>query len=329
MMAFCSSPAPSRGFIFMGIILSPGACRSYSGVVGAIEARIRLHQGEWGGNLRRMLTLLGLAVCGYLMLVAALYIMQRQLLYLPDRSIPNRMASGVPEMSEVRLHTDDGLDLLAWHRPAAQERATILYLHGNGGHIGYRGNRVRPFIDAGFGVLLVEYRGYGGNPGRPSEQGLMSDARAALAFLDTTGAPLAATVLYGESLGSTVAVAIAAERAAVGQPVAALVLEAPLSSVSDVAKYHYPWVPVRWLLKDRFEAAARIAGVDAPVLIIHGEADEIVPIRYGRALFEAAREPKEAAWIPNGGHEDLADFGLYRIVFAFLARRLSEPSGRL
>lgn len=94
------------------------------------------------------------------------------------------------------------------------------------------------------------------------------------------------------------------------QPVAALVLEAPLSSVSDVAAHHYPWVPVRWLLKDRFEAVARIAHVGAPVLIIHGEADEIVPIRYGRALSEAAREPKEAVWIPGGGHEDLADFGL-------------------
>jgi uncharacterized protein len=277
------------------------------------------------GNLRRMrrvLTFFGLAGCVYLMLVTGLYVIQRQLLYLPDRSIPSRSASGVPEMSEIRLHTDDGLDLLAWHRSAAPQRATILYLHGNGGHIGYRGGRVRPFIDAGFGVLLVEYRGYGGNPGRPSEQGLMSDARAALAFLDTAGWPPAATVLYGESLGSTVAVAIAAERAAAGQPVAALVLEAPLSSVSDVAAYHYPWMPVRWLLKDQFEASTRIAGVGAPVLIIHGEADGIVPIRYGKALFEAAREPKEAAWIRSGGHEDLAQFGLHRIVFDFLARQL-------
>jgi uncharacterized protein len=273
-------------------------------------------------RMRRVLTLLGLVGCGYLMLVTGLYAVQRQLLYLPDRSIPSRTASGVPEMSEVRLHTDDGLDLLAWYRPAALRRATILYLHGNGGHIGYRGDRVRPFIDAGFGVLLVEYRGYGGNPGRPSEQGLMFDARAALAFLDTAGAPAADTVLYGESLGSTVAVAIAAERAAAGRPVAALVLDAPLTSVSDVAAHHYPWMPVRWLLKDRFDAAARIADVRAPVLIVHGEADGIVPIRYGRALFEAAREPKEAVWIRGGGHEDLAEFGLRRIVFDFLARRV-------
>lgn len=279
--------------------------------------------------MQRMLTFFGLVVCGYLVLVTGLYLGQRRLLYLPDRSIPSRTASGVPEMSEVRLQTDDGFDLLAWYRPAAPRRATIVYLHGNGGHIGYRGERVRPFIDAGFGVLLVEYRGYGGNPGRPSEQGLMADARAALAFLDTAGVSQTATVLYGESLGSTVAVAIAAEQAAAGQPVAALVLEAPLSSVSDVAAHHYPWVPVRWLLKDRFEAVARISSVGAPVLIIHGEADGIVPICYGRALFGAAREPKEAAWIRGGGHEDLAEFDLHSIVFDFLARRLPGLSALL
>jgi fermentation-respiration switch protein FrsA (DUF1100 family) len=275
--------------------------------------------------MRRVLSLFGLLGCCYLMLVAGLYAVQRQLLYLPDRSIPSPTASGVPDMSEVRLHTGDGLDLLAWHRPAAQGRSTILYLHGNGGHIGYRGDRVRPFLDGGFGVLLVEYRGYGGNPGRPSEQGLMSDARAAFAFLGAAGVRPAETVLYGESLGSTVAVAIAAERAAAGRPVAALVLEAPLSSVSDVAAHHYPWIPVRWLLKDRFEATARMADVRAPVLIIHGDADGIVPIRYGRALFDAAREPKEAAWISGGGHEDLPQFGLRGIVFDFLARRLPTP----
>ena len=275
--------------------------------------------------MRRVLTFFGVMGCGYLMLVAGLYVVQRQLLYLPDRSIPSPTASGVPEVGEVTLQTDDGLRLIAWYRPASRRRVTILYLHGNGGHIGYRGERVRPFIDGGFGVLLVEYRGYGGNPGRPDEAGLMSDARAALAFLDGGGVPSAETVLYGKSLGSTVAVAMAAERAAGGQPVAALVLEAPLSSVSDVAAYHYPWMPVRWLLKDRFEAQARIADVGAPVLIVHGDADKIVPIRYGRALFEAAHEPKEAAWIQGGGHENLAQFGLGRMVLSFLDRRVPAP----
>jgi uncharacterized protein len=275
--------------------------------------------------MRSLLTLLGVIACGYLILVAILYTLQRQLLYLPDRSIPSTAESGVPEMSAAQLRTDDGLDLLAWYRPARAGRATILYLHGNAGHIGYRGGRVRPFLDHGFGVLLVEYRGFGGNPGQPSEAGLLSDARAALAFLRKAGVGPQRIVLYGESLGSTVAVAIASELADAGQPVAAMVLEAPLSSVRDVAAHHYPWVPVRWLLKDQFDATSRIATVGAPLLVVHGERDAVVPLRYGQALFEAARQPKEAVWVAAGGHEDLAQYGLQRIVFDFLARRLPEP----
>jgi uncharacterized protein len=274
--------------------------------------------------MRSVLTLFSVVVCGYLILVAALYLLQRQLLYFPDRTVPSPAASGVPEMSAIRLRTDDGLDLLAWYRPAGAGRATILYLHGNAGHIGYRGRRVRPFLDRGFGVLLLEYRGFGGNPGRPTEAGLMSDARAAWAFLHGAGVRAAETVLYGESLGSAVAVAIAAEQASVGQPVGALVLEAPFSSVRDVAAHHYPWVPVRWLLKDRFEVGSRMAAASAPLLIVHGVGDAVVPIQYAKALFEAARQPKEAVWVADGGHEDLSRFGLHRIVFNFLDRRLPD-----
>ena len=216
--------------------------------------------------MRRVLSVLGILVAGYLIVVGALYIFQRNLLYLPDRSTPDRQASGLGEMSEVRIRTADGLDLLAWYRPAAalerEAAPTIVYLHGNGGHIGYRGSRVRPYLDAGFGVLLVEYRGYGGNPGQPSEPGLALDARAAMAFLAAAGVAPQRTVVYGESLGATVAVALAADQAASGHPVGAVVLEAPPSSIVDVAAYHYPWVPVRWLLADRFEATPRIAAID-------------------------------------------------------------------
>lgn len=273
--------------------------------------------------MRGVAVFFAVVACGYLMLVAALYLIQRQLLYLPDRSVPSPAESGAPDMAAIRLHTEDDLDLLAWYLPAEAGKATILYLHGNAGHIGYRGKRVQPYMDVGFGVLLLEYRGFGGNPGSPSEAGLMADARSALAFLESSGVPARSTVLYGESLGSAVAVATAAEWAHAGKPVAALVLEAPLSSVCDIAAHHYPWVPVHWLLKDRFEAAARIGEVGAPLLIVHGDADSIVPIRYGKQLFEAAREPKEAAWIPGGGHENLGRFGLRDIVLDFLARRLA------
>lgn len=274
--------------------------------------------------MRGLLTILSVIACGYGMLLAALYLLQRQMLYSPDPTVPSTVESGLPDLSVVRLRTADGLDLLAWYRPARAGRATILYLHGNAGHIGYRGRRVRPFLDHGFGLLLLEYRGFGGNPGRPSEAGLVSDARAAIAFLKDAGVRSEEIVLYGESLGSAIGIAMAAELADAGEPVAAVLLEAPLSSVREIAAHHYPWVPVRWLLHDRFESASRVAAIGAPLLIVHGDGDRVVPIRYGKMLFDAALQPKEAVWISGGGHEDLARFDLHRIVFDFLARRLPE-----
>jgi hypothetical protein len=265
-----------------------------------------------------ILTIAGVAAAGYAGVVGLLYAGQRSLLFLPDDGRPSVHASGVPEMREVRLATADGLELTGWYAEAAPGRPTVVYLHGNGGHIGYRGSRVRPYLDAGLGVLLVGYRGYGGNPGRPSEDGLSRDARAGLDFVLGRGVPAAEIVLYGESLGTAVAVRTAAEMAAAGTPVGALVLEAPMSSIVDVAAHHYPWAPVRWLMKDRFEAAGHIAAVATPVLVVHGEADAVVPVRFGRALFEAARDPKRALWVEGGGHEDLHAFGLGEAVLRFV-----------
>jgi uncharacterized protein len=270
--------------------------------------------------MRRVLSLLAVLVAGYVILVGALWALQRQLLFLPDRTAPNAAAAGLPDMASVRLRTPDGLDLLAWWRPPSGDQFVIVYLHGNGGHIGYRGSRVRPFLDRGMGVLLVSYRGYGGNPGSPSENGLLADGRGALEFLTTQGIGTGRTVLYGESLGSTVAVRLASEQADAGQPVAALVLEAPLSSVVDVATHHYPWVPIGLLLKDRLEAAAHIDRTAAPILILHGQEDRVVPIRFGQKLYDAARQPKEAVWLEGAGHEDLPAWGSQAIVLEFLHR---------
>jgi hypothetical protein len=270
------------------------------------------------------MTIIALVVGAYLVLVAAMYIFQRNLLYIPDNRPPDPAASGVPEMREVRLKTADGLELISWHRAAASNRLTIVYFHGNGGNISYRAFRIRPYLDRGYGLLLVEYRGYGGNPGRPTERGLYNDGRAAMTFITDEGVPVDDVVLYGESLGGGIAVEIAAEQGRASKAVGALVLEAPLSSVTDVAAYHYPLVPVRWLLKDRFESASKIGDVRAPVFIIHGENDRIVPIGFGRALFETAKEPKESWWVSGGGHEDLHHFGLQAAVIDFLARHVGD-----
>lgn len=256
----------------------------------------------------------------YLALLGALFGGQRRLIYLPDTVTPDPAQAGVPEMRPVRLSTGDGLSLLAWYRPALDpEGATLVYFHGNAGHIGMRGAKVKPYLEAGYGVLLPSFRGYSGNPGRPSEEGLYRDARAALDYLEAAGVEAERIVLYGESLGSGVAVEMAARK-----PAAALVLEAPFTSIPDVAAYRFPFMPVRYLVHDRFDSQAKIARVSAPVLIVHGERDATVPARFGRKLFAAASEPKEIRLIPKGGHNDLYDHGMAEIVLDFLARRLAR-----
>lgn len=270
-------------------------------------------------------TIIVIAIGAYSAVVGGMYVFQRNLLYVPDTANTTPAANGAPELSVVTMETADGLALASWYRPAtAAGRPTIVYCQGNGGHLGYRGMRMRPYLDAGFGVFMVGYRGYGGNPGRPTELGLYTDARAALAFLDARSVPAADVVLYGESLGSAVAVQLARERADAGEPVAAVVLEAPLSSAGDVGAHHYPFLPVRLLLKDRFDSAAKIAGIQAPLLIVHGTRDRVVPRRFGEMLFDAAAEPKEAVWIADAGHGDLDRFGIQQAVIRFLGDRARQ-----
>jgi uncharacterized protein len=266
------------------------------------------------------ITIIACIAGAYLILVGILYIFQRSLLYLPDQRSATPAASGVPEMREVRLKTADGLELTSWYRRAVTCHPTIVHFHGNGGNISHRAFRVHPYLDSGYGLLLVEYRGYGGNAGTPHEDGLYADGRAAMAFVRAEGVPANEVVLYGESLGSGVAVQIAAEQRREGDAVGAVILEAPMSSVTDVAAYHYPIVPVRWLLKDRFDLMANIGDVAAPVFMIHGENDRVVPVRFGRLLFERAQEPKESRWVPGGGHEDLHLFGLQSMVIDYIER---------
>lgn len=266
-----------------------------------------------------MLTFAAFLACGYVLLVGVLYFFQRGMIYFPDTTAPDMAVAGDIDMLPVRTVTSDGLELLSWHGKAASDKPTLVLFQGNAGNIQHRVYKVRSFMNAGYGVMLVGYRGYGGNPGRPSEQGLYADARAALEYLENSGVGSERIVLYGESLGSGVAVRIATEQAAAARPVVAIVLEAPFTSVGDVAAYYYPFIPVRWLLKDTFDSAAIIATVDAPILVVHGEQDEVIPFIFGKRLFEAALQPKQAYWVREAGHNDLADFGLYERVIDFLS----------
>jgi fermentation-respiration switch protein FrsA (DUF1100 family) len=261
----------------------------------------------------------------YLAFALALFVFQRSLLYHPDSSAPELEASGIGTMDVVTLKTSDGLSLLSWYRRAAPRRPTLVYFHGNAGNIESRGFKVRDYLDAGFGLLLVGYRGYGGNPGKPSEEGLYLDGRAALAFLAADGVIPENLVLYGESLGTGIAVQLASERDR-DPLVGALVLEAPYTSIAEVAGNHYPFLPAGLLVKDRFDSAAKIALVGAPVFIFHGDRDRTIPIRFGKGLFAAAVEPKVSLWLAGASHNNLYEFGASRAVQDFLEGHFG-PSG--
>ena len=250
----------------------------------------------------------------YLAATALLFLFQRKLLYFPHRGAVVPADYGVGDMRMVPVRTADGLTVSCWFRGPMQEgRPTVVLLPGNAGHLGIRAHKARALMDEGYGVLMVGYRGYGGNPGTPSEKGLVADARAALDFLVGLGISGTRMVMYGESLGSSIALQLAIERRA-----GVVVLEAPATSMSDVAAATVPFFPIRWLLLDRFDCLSRIAEIRSPLLIIHGERDTIVPIRFGRTLFERAAEPKRAHWLPDAGHNDLARHGSIQLVLDYL-----------
>ena len=275
----------------------------------------------------------GVAAAAYLAVVAGLYLYQRQLLYHPDPARPRLGALAELGIREVAVPTADGLSLLAWYLPPRDtpqgaplgEQPVVVYFHGNAGHIGYRADRVERFAREGYGALIVEYRGYGGNPGVPSEAGLFEDAAAALRFVEAQGVPGRRVVLYGESLGTGIAV-----QAATTREVGAVILEAPYTSIAAAAQFHYPFIPAAWLVSDRYDSLSRIGQIRAPILMLHGARDGVIPLSLGEALFAAAPEPKENWIAPQAGHADLGWFGALDIAVAFIERHLrqTEPASR-
>lgn len=230
----------------------------------------------------------------YLAVLIGLFLGQRALIYPAPR---DATASPPPGFAAIGLDTEDGLHLAAAYRAAAPGRPTIAFFHGNGDSLAGAETATRGLATAGYGVLLVEYRGYAGNPGRPGEQGLYRDGRAALAWLGQHGIAPSHIVVMGNSLGSGVATALAAEA-----PIAGLVLVSGFTSMGDVAAPLYPWLPVRALLRDRFDNRARLAKVAAPVLLLHGTGDRLIPSRHSVALASAARRAT-LGLVPGAGHD--------------------------
>jgi len=271
---------------------------------------------------RWIVRLVKAVLVAYLGALAILFVLQRQLLFPAGKEPPSLERAGLAGLMEpVTITTADGLALLSWYRrPPHDDAPLILFFHGNAGTIEDRAAKAKTYIDAGLGLLLLEYRGYGGNPGSASEAGLYADGRAALAFAAAQGIAPGHMVLYAESLGTGVAVQMASE-----QRVAALVLEAPYTSIADVAQSDFPLFPVQWLVRDRFDSVDKIGRIGVPLFVIQGERDQTIPVRFGRALFAAASEPKEAKWFPGAGHNDIARFGADAAVLDFLKRNGVAP----
>ncbi len=249
---------------------------------------------------------------GYLAVAAVMFFAQRALMYLPEtvRTVP--AAAGFAQAEEVVL--DSGAEkIIVWHVPPRAQKAVIIYFHGNGGALRHRIPRFRALAADGFGLIAVSYRGYGGSTGQPTEAGLIEDARAAYAFA-AARYPAGRIVVWGESLGTGVATALAAEK-----PVSRLILESPFTSTVDIAAAQYWFLPVRFLMKDQFRSDLRIARVTAPVLIMHGDADRTIPIAYGQRLFALIPGRKKMVRFPGGSHNDLDDLGASGVAMKFIA----------
>jgi fermentation-respiration switch protein FrsA (DUF1100 family) len=261
--------------------------------------------------------LVALVSIGYVGGLVVLFLAQRSFLFpIPQTQRTAPGAAGFPQAEEHFLTTADGEKVIVWHVPAKPGHPVVLYFHGNGDFLAGFFGRFRDIIADGTGVVALSYRGYAGSSGQPSEQGLLQDAAAAYAFT-TARYSADRIVAWGFSLGTGVAVALAA-----GQPVGKLILEAPYSSIADVAASAFPIFPVRLVIRDSFHSDQRIGRVKAPLLIMHGAKDPTIGIAFGERLFALAPEPKRFVRFPEGGHNDLDSYGA-----TATARQFIDASG--
>ena len=250
---------------------------------------------------------------GYLCGLVVLFFAQRAVLFpVPTTARTTPQAAGFPEAEEHILTTADGEKVIVWHVPARPGHQVVLYFHGNGDYLAGFFGRFRSIMADGTGIVALSYRGYAGSTGQPGEQGLLQDAAAAYAF-SVARYRADNLVIWGFSLGTGVAVALAAE-----QRIGRLILEAPYTSIVDVAASAFWFTPVRHLMRDQFHSDERIARVKVPLLVMHGALDATIPVAFGERLFALANEPKRFVRLARGGHSDLDNFGAIEIARNFI-----------
>ena len=222
----------------------------------------------------------------YFLILVATYVFQRNLLYHPKEN----NYSGDPlsvSIEKTIIKTEDNIELISWYHNKNNNYKTILFLHGNAGSLENRIHKINHFKDMNINFLLLAWRGFNGNKGSPTEKGLYEDARSAIKWLNSKGVKEDHIIIYGESLGTAIATEIAQHKNFAG-----VILESPFTSMIDAGKNVYPYLPVRLLLKDKYESDKKIKNINSPILIMHGKVDNIVPFYMGKKMYELANQPK-------------------------------------
>ena len=262
---------------------------------------------------QQVMTLIPWLIAVYAAICAVVYFGNRLFMYFPNQTRAAPAEAGLDHVKEIEIAAADGVTLVAWYASARNDKPTILYFHGNAANAANRAPKIEVIQEHGFGVLYLNNRGYGGSGGRPTEENNVADAIAAYDYLIGLGVPAGRIAAYGESLGSGQAV-----RLAVARPLAGVVLEAPLTSTIDVARSTYFWLPIRLLITDKYDNERNIRSVTAPVLILHGEQDGVIPVEMGRRVFRAANEPKRIEVFSQGTHDDLFEQGAWEKTRSFV-----------
>ena len=265
--------------------------------------------------LNLVLSLLGT----YALICLGAWVLHRYFLYMPDKKRYTPREVGLADVEEITLEGKGGVKLIAWHLPARRGKPTLLYFTGQSGSVANRARKIETIAASGYGVFMPNYRRYGGSGGWPTERNNIADAVSAYQYLqDELGVAPRNIVAYGESLGTGVATRLALLRR-----VKALVLEAPFTSVVDVGRQVWWFLPLRLVMTDQYRTIDRIRSVKVPLLIVHGARDSMIPVNHARAVYAAANEPKTLAILRRGDHNDLFDHGGWAKVEAFLDTR--EP----
>ena len=244
----------------------------------------------------------------YFFVLVFLYLFQRNLLYHPNEN--NYQEDKIlVDIKKIKISTSDNIELLGWyHKKNLKDFKTLIYFHGNAGSLENRIHKLNHFENMNINFLIIAWRGFSGNDGKPSEQGLYEDGKSAIDWLKQKGVPEKNIILYGESLGTGVATQLAQNKKFAG-----VILETPFTSMIDAAKIFYPYIPVNLLLKDKFENYKKIKNINSPILIMHGEKDQIVPFSMGKKIYEIANEPKYSHFTKYDNHMMEYD---ERLVFA-------------